>query len=127
VTRLLHRAELVAEILVTHAHSRLLLRRRGLRSALGSLRSGNVPLRHDPAAARRLGLAVARVLRVVPGDGRCLSQALVLSRLLARRGMGADLVIAVRSQPFAAHAWLEAGGQPLLPPAGPEFKRLTEM
>jgi hypothetical protein len=51
----------------------------------------------------------------------------VLATLLARRDMPASLVISVRSQPFAAHAWIELGGRPLLPPAGPPFQRLLEV
>ena len=38
-------------------------------------------------AGRRLGHAVARTLRVLPADSRCLMQSLVLTRLLARRGI----------------------------------------
>jgi hypothetical protein len=37
--------------------------------------------------------------------------------MLARRGIDSVLVIGVKMQPsFSAHAWVESGGRPLLPP-----------
>jgi hypothetical protein len=74
----------------------------------------------------RLGAAVERALHVLPLDSRCLVKALVLTRMLARRGIGCSLVLGVRAEPaFAAHAWVEVGGVALLPTT-PEFERLTE-
>ena len=62
--------------------------------------------------AARLGYAVARTLRTLPTDSRCLVQALVLYRLLSERGIHSTLVIGARSQPeFAAHAWVEHAGR----------------
>ena len=48
----------------------------------------------------------------------CLRQALVLQRILAQRGIAAQLEIGVRKDAgiFAAHAWLEYRGQPIGPP-----------
>jgi hypothetical protein len=55
-------------------------------------------------------------------------QSLVLSGLLARRGIDSRLVLAVRpGESFAAHAWVEYDGQPLLEPADDRFGRLVEM
>lgn len=82
------------------------------------------PQEHD--AARRLGRAVQRTLRLLPTDSRCLIRSLVLTRLLARRSIPSMIVIGVRKAPlFEAHAWVEHDGQPILP-AG-EFTRLTEL
>jgi hypothetical protein len=79
---------------------------------------------HD--TARRLGRAVQRTLRLLPTDSRCLIRSLVLTRLLARRSIPNTLVIGVRKTgEFEAHAWIEHGGQPILP-AG-EYTRLTEL
>jgi hypothetical protein len=48
--------------------------------------------------------------------------------LLARRGVAATLVIGVRpGAEFAAHAWVEREGRPLLPGGEPEYKRITEL
>lgn len=67
-----------------------------------------------------LARAVVRVLGLVPGGERCLTRSLVLLRLLARRGIHGDLIIAVRPDErmsLAAHAWVEVDGRPLLAPA----------
>jgi hypothetical protein len=79
------------------------------------------------AAGIRLGNAVQRTLRALPVDSRCLVTALVLTRMLARRGIESTFVVGVRAQPrFAAHAWVERGPTALLP-TWPEFQRLVEL
>ncbi len=78
--------------------------------------------------ARRLSHAVARLLRYVPGDTRCLARSLVLTRLLASRGIEAKLVIGARTTPeFLAHAWVEHAGDPVLDPGDGSFGRLVEL
>ena len=78
--------------------------------------------------ARRLGDAVMRTLALLPGDTRCLVRSLVLTRLLARRGIPAKLVIGARTAPsFLAHAWVEYDHSPVLPPGDGSFGRLTEI
>ncbi len=75
----------------------------------------------------RLGRAVSRTVRLLPTDSRCLVRSLVLTRMLARRGLSSSLIIGVRSEPeFAAHAWVEQAGEPLLHPGGADFQRLVE-
>jgi hypothetical protein len=54
-------------------------------------------------------------------------RALVLTALLARRGIDSSLVIAVQTEPFGGHAWVERQGVPLLPAAGPPFLRIVEL
>jgi hypothetical protein len=57
-----------------------------------------------------------------------LTRSLVLTRLLARRGIPSTLVIGVRSQPsFVAHAWVEYRGSALLPAERGTFQRLVEL
>lgn len=85
----------------------------------------------DPHSAHviglRLGRAVSRTLHLLPTDSRCLVRSLVLTRMLARRGFSSSLVIGVRSEPeFAAHAWVEQAGEPLLHPGDASFQRLVE-
>jgi hypothetical protein len=142
--------ELAVEILRTYASVRRELRRATLPEALERLRTpGSVTARAEETA--RLARAVRRTLRLLPTDTRCLSQSLVLTALLARRGVPSTLAIGVspgapkaprssaarrrlgrrRMQPpgesFGAHAWVEHHGVPLLPPYEAEFQRLVEL
>jgi hypothetical protein len=84
--------------------------------------------RSELEAGVRLGNAVVKTLRVLPTDSRCLMRSLVLTAVLVRRGIESQLVIGVRTaaDEFAAHAWVEYDGKPLLPP-GEDFARLTEL
>ncbi len=78
--------------------------------------------------AGRLAWAVQRTLRVVPTDSRCLMQSLVLTRLLARRGISSSLVIGVRpAGEFEAHAWVEYCERALLPGDQGIYEPLTEL
>jgi hypothetical protein len=129
------KATLAAEILTSYVTARWMMARREIRDVVLATRSR---LDQAPAAAQdapdsevtaaRLGYAVARTLRKLPTDSRCLVQALVLSRMLSERGIASTLVIGARSQPeFSAHAWVEHGGRPVLSPAGFDESRLVEL
>ena len=122
------------EILSAYARVRRLLRRGGVPGAVESLRT--VPpsesrprtTRESELVGLRLGQAVVRVLGLLPSDSRCLMSSLVLTRLLATRGIPSALVIGVASEPpFAAHAWVETGDVPLLPPHEPDYAQLVRM
>jgi hypothetical protein len=64
----------------------------------------------------------------MPADSRCLMRSLVLTRLLARRGIESRLVISVRpGERFAAHAWVEHDGVALLPADAPQSERLVTL
>lgn len=122
---------LAFEILSAYTRARWLLRRHDLPTTIRILRA---PLRRQPAgssqdeAGVRLGHAVGRVLDVLPLDGRCLMRALVLSRLLAARGIESSLVIGVTAEPeFGAHAWVQRGEIALLPRNGSAFEQLVEL
>jgi hypothetical protein len=68
------------------------------------------------------------MLKLLPGDTRCLVRSLVLTRLLARRGIACTLVIGARTAPtFLAHAWVEHGGHAVLDPGDGSFPRLAEI
>ncbi len=121
---------LTAEILLTYVRVRRLGRGRDLDQVMARVRAGPRRAHSGPAldraAALHLGDAVTRVLRTLPADDRCLVRALVLSSLLTRRGLPIALVIGVRTSPrFAAHAWVEHAGRPLLATGG--YERLTEL
>lgn len=80
------------------------------------------------AEARRLASATARTLAYLPGDTRCLVRSLVLTRVLARRGIESRLVLAASTEPeFLAHAWVECAGVPVLETGGGRFARLAEL
>ena len=68
-------------------------------------------LHHDDSD--RIVWAVERVSRQFPAIGTCLTQALTVHVLLARRGVQSNLRIGVRRESdgaFIAHAWLEKDG-----------------
>jgi hypothetical protein len=127
------RARLAAEVVAAYLQARRELRRAPIESAVAALRSDGSPqpLTQGPHAlteAHRLGWIVARTLKLMPGDTRCLARSLVLTRLLARRGIPAKLVIGARAAPdFLAHAWVECDGQPVLSPGDGSFGRLVEL
>jgi hypothetical protein len=131
----LERARLAGEILASYVHARRALRGRPIQAAVASLRAraasrgeGDVETGRSLAEVRRLGRAVARTLSPLPGDTRCLVRSLVLTRLLAARGIEATLVIAARTEPeFLAHAWVEYRDEPVLPPGDGSFARLVEL
>lgn len=125
---------LAGEILTAYVRARRAMSRSDLRGALAAIRGAPAPPQVealDPVTygeALRLGSAVARVGRPLPIDSRCLMQSLVLTILLARRGIGTSLVIGVRGgETFGAHAWVELAERPLLPPGASEFERLVEL
>ena len=122
---------LSAEILVTYARARRAVRRRNLPAAAAAMRRFSdrayCPAEDAYGTGLRLGRVVSHVLGILPHDPRCLTTSLVLTALLARRGIPATLVIGVRPDPFAAHAWVEYRGRPLLPPATAPFQRLLEV
>jgi hypothetical protein len=126
------RVALAAEIVAAYAQARRALRRAPIAVVVAGLRSKSPPDRPVGAIAyseaHRLGNAVTRTLRLMPGDTRCLARSLVLTRLLARRGIPAKLVIGARTDPdFLAHAWVEYDGQPVLSPGDETFGRLVEL
>ena len=124
------RLALAGEILATYARVRWSLRRHDLRTVLLGLRSPTAARGADQpvATGRRLGRAVGRTLALLPTDSRCLMQSLVLTKLLARRGIDTRLVIAVRpGERFAAHAWVEHDDEALLPAGAPAFEQLVTL
>lgn len=69
---------------------------------------------------KRLGVIVARVLRVGPWRARCLLTSLVLYRLLHEQGDRPVLVIGLPKELKVkdAHAWIEVDGIDVGPPPG---------
>jgi len=77
--------------------------------------SGVTPERREGgvAAARAAARLVRAAARFSPFPNTCLTRSIVLSRLLQRRGLAAEIRIGVRrgEGPFAAHAWVEVDGE----------------
>lgn len=125
------RFRLGAEIVGVYLAIRWWLLRGDLPKALEAARRATAPQAVPEARALlvavRLGGAVQRTVGALPFDSRCLIRSLVVTRILARRGLASSLVIGVSAQPeFAAHAWVEYAGVPVLP-TGSRFGRLAEM
>lgn len=124
------RRRLLGEILWAYVLVRWRLLRSDLPQTLAAARRRRGPATHPElpvASVLRLGQAVQRTLGVLPFDSRCLIRSLVLTHLLARRGLTSIVVFAAKSAPrFEAHAWVEHAGVPVLP-TGTGFHRLTEM
>jgi transglutaminase-like putative cysteine protease len=131
---LLERVRLAGEILAAYAAARRAIRGTTIDAAVKALR-GDTPEDTERGSERevlieawRLGRAVERTLRLTPGDTRCLTRSLVLTQLLARRGIPAKLVIGACTEPsFGAHAWVEHAGQAVLPVGDGSFGRLVEL
>jgi hypothetical protein len=127
------RVRLIVEIVGAYAHARRALRRAPIATAVASLRSRAPRSRATDGTEglediRRLGQAVSRTLALLPGDTRCLARSLVLTRMLAERGISSRLVIGTRAGPqFLAHAWVECAGHPVLSPGDGSFARLVEL
>ena len=128
------KALLAAEILVTYARIRWHIRDENAEKAVPRIRGSALEPSRFPGtpdqtylAGVRLGGIVVRTLSPLPYDSRCLFRSLTLSALLHRRGIPSKLVIAVRPKPFAAHAWVELEGRPLLRPASAGFERVVEL
>jgi len=127
------RVRLGAEVLSTYARVRWTIRDGDAWRAVRDLRAhiGAPAPKYEAGlelvAAWRLAHIVTRVLRRLPSDSRCLFRSLTLLCMLERRGIAQTLVIAVRPQPFAAHAWVEVDSQAVLPDADPGYERLMEL
>jgi hypothetical protein len=125
----LDKAAVTTEIVVEYLRVRRDLHDSGVEGALAAVprpAEGNDPA--DRAVGIRMGRAVDRTLGALPSDSRCLIRALVLARVLARRGVGSRVILGVHAAPdFTAHAWVEHGGLPLLSPGDYERGRLAEL
>lgn len=130
--RIVRNAVLALEIVAVYARVRVMLVRGDLPGVVAALRAGRAPTRtarsdrETHQAATRMARAVRRTLALLPSDTRCLMQSLVLTRMLATRGIGSSVVIGVSPGPeFAAHAWVESDDLALLPRLEGRFSRLA--
>jgi len=127
----LRKIQLAAEILLTYGRVRWSLWRTNVPHTVADIR-GRVSDRLDVRTAHllsvRLGRVVSRTLEPLPADSRCLMRSIVLSGLLARRGVDSTIVIGVQPGPsFAAHAWVEYRGNAVLPSMEDLYARIAEL
>jgi hypothetical protein len=67
----------------------------------------------SPACVARADRVVAIAAALYPGRALCLERSLVLYNRLRREGAAVELKIGVQATPFAAHAWVTYGGEPV--------------
>lgn len=126
------KASLALEIVGAYIGVKRRIHRMQLPALVEELRSQTPRSRYadelaEKAAAIRIGRAIGRTLGLLPGDSRCLVRSLVLTTLLARRGVSSTLIIGVAPGPeFKAHAWVESDGIALLPSLEHIHERLVE-
>lgn len=93
------------------------LRHIGLKAVLTRLSGEKARLGPDPAQSLGRCLALASAARHserwIASETQCLRRSLALMHLLLRNGLTAELVIGVKTKPFAAHAWVQAEGHVL--------------
>ena len=128
------RVKLAVEILLAYVRVRWIMRANEAPQAVAKLRAyaRRHPLVGDDrdleiVAGWRLARAGMRTLGPLPTDSRCLMRSLTLLTIMERRGLSPTLVIAVKTEPFAAHAWIELNGTALLPAGQPGYERITEL
>ncbi len=104
---------LVAEALVEQNNAR----RRVRRKTLAELLKPAEACTFDFDACRAIAAACRAAARYRSAADQCLPNALAMRKMLARRGIGAEIVVGVML-PFAAHCWLQSGDQVLSDPFG---------
>jgi hypothetical protein len=128
----LGKARLAGEILAAYVRARWWLRRCGLEETVARLR-GTVTIEGTPESEQirtgiKLGRIVEKTLSGLPADSRCLVRSLVLTSLLARRGIASTFVIGgTLETQFEGHAWVEYAGVQLLPAGEAANGRLVEL
>src|SRR5262249_22955820 len=93
---------------------------RRIRAVLTLVRRGAAPATyHEAEQALHAVLAVS----VLCGGRYCLQRSLATALLCRIRGVWPTWCTGVPTAPFIAHAWVEAGGQPVGEPHGPGYYR----
>lgn len=90
------------------------LKRRGLGTAIDRLRCRKVGIAPIAAPHNRiceLAAAFDTTARLMRSHDQCLVRSIAIADCLASRTISADLVIAVRIRPFAAHCWVQIGSR----------------
>lgn len=90
----------------------LLLRFRGFEALVKKVESWPTAEPHttDPELCRRVCAAVNRAQVYYPKKAMCLQHSAVVTCLLRRNGVAAEMVLAAQEFPPKAHAWVEVAG-----------------
>ena len=96
--------------MVGYARTRRALERLGGRADLAASGRGGAV---DSSLVAREAECVARAAAFYPGRALCLEQSLALHLRLKRAGVPASFHLGVQPHPFAAHAWVSVGGEPV--------------
>jgi len=90
----------------------LLLRVRGFDALIRKVESWPTaePHRRDQETCRRVNAMVTRAQVYYPKKAMCLQHSAVVTCLLRRRGVPAEMVLAAQEFPPKAHAWTEVAG-----------------
>ena len=90
----------------------LLLRFRGFEALIRKVESWPTTEPHstDPELCRHVCAAVTRAQMYYPKKAMCLQHSAVLTCLLRRNGIPAEMILAAQEFPPKAHAWVEVGG-----------------
>jgi Transglutaminase-like superfamily len=90
----------------------LLLRVRGFDALIRKVESWPTaePHRNDQEICRRVNAMVTRAQVYYPKKAMCLQHSAVVTCLLRRRGVPAEMVLAAQEFPPKAHAWTEVAG-----------------
>ena len=90
----------------------LLVKRRGFPGLYRRISSAAVQARkQDPSRIGEICSAVDRAAALYFKRAWCLQRSATATFLLRRAGFPAEMVIGVQRMPFAAHAWVELGGE----------------
>jgi len=90
----------------------LVLRLRGFDSLIRKVESSRTrePRSTDPEISRQVCAIVNRAQVYYPRKAMCLQHSAVITCLLRRRGVSAQMVLAAQEFPPKAHAWVEVAG-----------------
>ena len=104
-------ATIAASLHITSVRAQLRLRSlSGIFARLRRSKNAVRNWRHAPDEALAIVAAFAASARVLRSHDQCLPRSLALAHAFIRAGLAADLLLAVRLRPFAAHCWVEHDG-----------------
>lgn len=110
------RAVAVLEVFISIYSVQRQLRTRPLKSVLDSIVASRSTKSHPDSIAGEVQQKILeassdfRIARAyVPAHTRCLLDSVAMIRFLANRGLHANIVFGVTSDPFSAHCWVQAG------------------
>ena len=90
----------------------LLLKLRGFQALIEKVEHWPTaePRTTDRETCRRVSMTVDRAQMYYPKKAMCLQHSAVLTCLLRRRGVPAEMILAAQNFPAKAHAWVEVAG-----------------